>query len=159
MVNKLIMIAVFFVMYFNVSGLATTNIIRLTKGNTLPILSPKCRCDHCGEKIPVFLQLPIISYVVCKGKCRFCGTDIPIYPLILEISTLLGMLVISAVFKFSLIGISCSFIYYEILRIVMILILGKRDEDFLKQYVIAVLTMIPYYMVTLFSSLIYGSFT
>ena len=61
--NQIIIITAFFLAYFMVSGLATTNILRLTSGNTLPVLSSKCVCDSCGKKITPFFQLPIISFI------------------------------------------------------------------------------------------------
>ncbi len=155
MANKHIVIIALFLCYYHISGLATTNILRLTAGNSLPILSSQCRCDNCGKKIPPLLQLPIISFIICKGRCKNCKTKIPIYPLILEIVILSGMCTITSLFKFSLSGITLSFIFYELIRIIVILLRGKRTSQFLKQYFIAFLSMIPFYALLLFIALIY----
>lgn len=154
--KHVILIAAFFLFYFNISGLATTNILRLTSGNKLPILSSKCSCDNCGVPITPLLQLPIISFAVCKGKCKNCGIKLPVDALGLEIAVLIGMFVISAVLTFSWVGITLSFIYYEIVRIVLILKKGRRENSFAKQYMVAVISMLPYYLITLFVSLVYG---
>lgn len=151
----IIYIALFFI-YFHIGGLATTNIIRLTKGNSSPILASKCVCDNCGSKIPPLLQLPVISYIACKGKCKNCGIKIPIYPLVLEVATMIGMFFVSVLFNLSIIGITVSFLYYELLRILVICIKGKRESNFPKNYLVAVLSMIPFYTLTLFVSLIYS---
>ena len=146
---SIILIALFFI-YFHIGGLSTTNILRLTKGNTLPILSSKCVCDGCGATIPPLLQLPIVSYIVCRGKCKQCGGKIPLYPLFLEIAILVGMFTISCLFNVSVTGVLLSYAYYEIVRIIAILLLGKREKAFAKNYGIAVLSMIPFLLLTIF---------
>ena len=156
-VEKWIIVIALFMIYFTISGLATTNIIRLTKSNTLPVLSSKCYCDDCGAKIPPFFQLPIISYILCRGKCRNCGGIIPTYPLYLEIATWTGMFGISALLNHSILGISLSFLYYEILRIMIVWMKGKRENHFIREYIIAVIAMLPFYIVTLFVSILYTS--
>ena len=43
-------------------------------------------CDYCGRQLRWFENVPIISWVIQKGKTRCCGKNLPIqYPL-LEIS-------------------------------------------------------------------------
>ena len=153
--ERVIIIAAFFFVYFHISGLATTNMLRLTKGNTLPVLASKCVCDKCGMLIKPFYQLPIISFLLCKGKCRSCKAEISLDGLILEIVTLVGMFAASYLYSFSFIGVTLSFIYYEAVRVLTILKNGKRENGFLKQYVIAVLAMIPFYLMTMFVALIY----
>ena len=153
--DQIIIIAAFFLVYFHISGLATTNMLRLTKGNALPVLASKCVCDKCGAAIKPFYQLPIISFILCKGRCRNCKTKIPFDGLILEIITLVGMFVVSCLFSFSFLGVTLSFVYYEIIRLLTILKNGKRESGFLKQYVIAILAMIPFYLMTMFVALIY----
>lgn len=156
MIEHLIIYIALFLIYFHIGGLATTNIIRLTKGNSSPVLASKCICDNCGSKIPPLLQLPVISFIICKGKCKNCKIKIPLYPLILELATMLGMFLISIAFKLSVLGITISFVYYEILRLLVVCIKGKRDSHFAKNYIIAILSMIPFYLLTLFVSLIYS---
>ena len=111
--NKTIIIIAIYVMYFFISGLSTTNILRLTSGNSLRVLDSKCVCDNCGSRINVFLQTPIVSYIICKGKCLKCGCAIPVYPLILEICVFVGMCTITTLFKFSYGGVVAAFLYYS----------------------------------------------
>lgn len=136
--------------YFHIGGLATTNILRLTKGNTAPVNYPHCICDNCGYKIPPLLQFPVISYIISKGKCKNCGIEIPKYPLVLEIVVMCGMYLLTALFSYKPLGVFASFLYYEIIRIVMIRIRGKREEDFKKQYKVAVVSMAPFVLCCLF---------
>lgn len=154
MKHNIIITALFFI-YYNIGGLATTNIIRLTKGNSLSIHSSKCICDNCGATIPPLLQLPIISYLICRGKCKSCGTTIPLFPLLLEIIIFLGMSIVSSLMKYTYIGISFSFLFYEFVRIATILVIGRRTSQFAKQFFIAVLSMIPFYLSALFIAFLY----
>ena len=150
-----IIVGAFFFVYFNIGGLATTNILRLTKGNTLPILASKCVCDNCGEPIKPFYQLPIISYILCKGRCKYCNIKIPIEGLVLEVVILAGMFIACWVLSFSFLGVTVSFAYYELIRVLCILKKGKRKDNFIKQYIVAMLAMIPFYTITMFVAFIY----
>lgn len=156
MTNQSIIMVSLFLIYFHISGLATTNMLRLTSGNTMRVLASKCYCDSCGTAIPPHLQLPIISYIVCKGKCKNCGAKIPLFPLLLEVIVLSGMFAITILLKCTFLAVSLSFLFYELVRIVTIARLGKRSEQFVRQYVIAVLAMLPFYVLTLFVALIYS---
>ena len=89
------------------------------------------------------------------GKCKNCGAKIPAFPLILEIIILFGMSVISSLTKYTYIGIGVSFFFYEIVRIATILVIGKREAQFAKQYLIAVISMIPFYLSALFVAFLY----
>ena len=153
--NKLIVILALLYMYYHIGGLATTNILRLTAGNTLPVLSSKCVCDSCGAKIGVLDQFPIVSYIACGGKCRSCQTPIPIYPLLLEVAVFLGMAIITGLFQMSCLGVLCSFLYYEVVRLIVVAIRGRREKDFAKQYVIAVAIMFTYWLPTLWAAFLY----
>ena len=154
MQDKAIIMAAMCIAYYHISGLATTNILRLTKGNTLNILSPQCVCDNCGSKINPFLQLPIISYIICRGKCRKCGTKIPVFPLLLELAICTGTYLISFICDFSLLSVLFCFLFYEILRIAVIAYLGKRQNNFAKQYIIAVLMCVIHFSLIAFMALL-----
>ncbi len=155
MTDHIIIAIGLFIIYFHIGGLATTNILRLTKGNTLPVLASGCACDSCGARIPPLLQLPVVSYIACKGRCRSCKVRIPVYPLILEIAVIAGMYLITALMSFSVMGTLISFLYFEIVRVVVIILRGKRESNFVKQYVIAVASMIPFLVCSLFVSYLY----
>jgi leader peptidase (prepilin peptidase)/N-methyltransferase len=44
---------------------------------------PRSRCGHCGHRIGVLENIPIISYLALGGKCASCKTPIsPQYPLV-----------------------------------------------------------------------------
>jgi len=154
--EKCILIVALFTIYFHIGGLATTNILRLTKGNKADVNYPHCLCDNCGYKIPPFLQFPVISYVITKGKCKNCGIQIPKFPLLLEITVMIGMFLITVISGFSVYGVLLSFAYYEGIRVLVVKKLGKREDEYEKQYKKAVVSMIPFVLCAMFVIFLYG---
>ncbi len=56
-------------------------IYRLPRG--LSLLRPPSSCPHCGKQIKAYENIPIISYLVLRGKCGNCKAKIsPAYPLV-----------------------------------------------------------------------------
>lgn len=47
------------------------------------IISPGSACPSCGKSIPFYLNIPVISWIMLLGKCRYCRTGISFrYPMI-----------------------------------------------------------------------------
>ena len=47
------------------------------------ILRPRSTCPKCNSTIPFYDNIPVISYLVLKGKCRSCDQAISLrYPLV-----------------------------------------------------------------------------
>ena len=60
--------------FYNVVGL------RLPEGKS--IVTPPSHCPKCNHKLTGMELIPIISYIIQKGKCRSCGEKISIiYPI------------------------------------------------------------------------------
>ena len=56
-------------------------------GVSLSLARPRSRCPSCGHQITALENIPVISYLLLKGRCSACGTPISLrYPLI-EIAT------------------------------------------------------------------------
>jgi leader peptidase (prepilin peptidase)/N-methyltransferase len=71
-------------------------ICRMPQG--ISIVSPPSHCPSCNHNIPFYFNIPVLSYLLLKGKCRFCNTPISIrYPLV-ELIT--GILALGLFFKF-----------------------------------------------------------
>jgi len=53
------------------------------------IASGRSKCDHCGSKIAWYDNIPLLSYINLRGKCRSCGKKISLrYPAIESTSAL-----------------------------------------------------------------------
>ena len=150
MTPRHLIIACLYFYFYQISGLATTNILRLTACGTLPVLSSECRCDNCGAKITPLMQMPIFSYLATRGRCRSCGIQLPKDQLLLELVVFLGMSLICTLSGYSYAGTAWAFGYYELVRIAVIAIKGKRKAGFARQYAIALAAMVPYWLLTLF---------
>lgn len=47
------------------------------------LLAPRSYCPHCRAAIPAWRLIPVVSYVLQKGRCAACGGAIsPRYPLV-----------------------------------------------------------------------------
>ena len=91
------------------------------------IISPPSHCIKCNHKLSWYENIPIISYLIQKGKCRHCGVKIPFSCLASEIVTgtlfavcfhsygLSPKLVIGLIFISSLITVIISDIEYMII--------------------------------------------
>jgi leader peptidase (prepilin peptidase)/N-methyltransferase len=56
-------------------------IYRLPRRQSL--LTPGSRCPHCGTPIAPWDNIPVVSFVLLRGRCRACHTPIsPRYPLV-----------------------------------------------------------------------------
>lgn len=56
------------------------------------IISPPSSCPRCGKKIRFYDNIPLASYTILRGKCRYCGQPISIrYPLVEMMSGLLSL--------------------------------------------------------------------
>jgi leader peptidase (prepilin peptidase) / N-methyltransferase len=55
------------------------------------LMSPRSACPHCKHKIGALENIPVISYLLLRGKCKGCHAPISIrYPIIESISGLLS---------------------------------------------------------------------
>ncbi|WP_457631719.1 prepilin peptidase [Oceanithermus sp.] len=63
-------------------------IYRLPEGKS--IVHPPSHCPHCGHRLGAVDMVPILSWLVFRGRCRYCGAPIsPRYPLVEGLTGLL----------------------------------------------------------------------
>lgn len=58
------------------------------------LAKPRSTCPHCAHKISIFENIPIISYLILKGRCSACKAPISMrYPLVEALTgTLIGLI-------------------------------------------------------------------
>jgi leader peptidase (prepilin peptidase)/N-methyltransferase len=79
------------------------------------VLWPGSSCPYCKSRIPLWLNLPIVSYLFLRGKCRYCKHPIPItYPLV-ELMT--GVL-LALLWRYY--GFSSLFLHYAVLTLLLL---------------------------------------
>lgn len=78
------------------------HVVATRLSNDESILYPGSHCPRCNHKLKWYENIPIISYLMLKGKCSDCHSKIPISYLIVEIVTGALFSVCFHSFKFSL---------------------------------------------------------
>ena len=80
-------------------------IYRLPKEES--IIWPRSHCPACKKMIRFYDNIPLISYLLLRGRCRYCKGPISIqYPLVEGITAL------SSLFLFMKFGPSLSYLFY-----------------------------------------------
>jgi len=88
---------------------------RLPKNES--IIYPGSHCEFCKHNLCWYELIPIVSYIIQKGKCRHCHTNLPISYLGIEIST--GCLFVISYLRFQF---SYEFLISIILSSLLIII-------------------------------------
>ncbi len=58
------------------------------------LIAPRSRCPACGHAITALENIPVLSYVLLRGKCSACGTRISArYPIVEFVTALLSAVV------------------------------------------------------------------
>lgn len=73
-------------------------IYRLPRGQS--VVTPRSACPHCGDAIPLYHNLPVLSWLILRGRCRACNE--PISPRYLVVEVLTGLLFLSCFLHFGL---------------------------------------------------------
>jgi leader peptidase (prepilin peptidase)/N-methyltransferase len=61
-------------------------ILRLPEGRAVALA--RSACDHCGHRLGVRDLIPLASYVLSRGRCRYCGAAIGSFPIAIELAAL-----------------------------------------------------------------------
>ena len=76
----------FFYVYLGLIGLAVgsfLNVVIVRMPAKESIWKPASKCPQCQSEIKRYDNIPVISWLLLKGKCRSCGEPIPVgYPLV-----------------------------------------------------------------------------
>lgn len=56
-------------------------------------------CPFCSHRLPFYQMIPIFSWLKQKGKCFWCGSNIPVYTWAAEILGASGFLIISIFYE------------------------------------------------------------
>jgi leader peptidase (prepilin peptidase) / N-methyltransferase len=89
------------------------------------IIYPRSYCPFCNTPIPFYLNIPIISYIILRGKCFFCSAAIPFQYFIVEALT--AYLAVLNFFKFGICATALIYFIFTASLIVIIFIdINKR---------------------------------
>jgi leader peptidase (prepilin peptidase)/N-methyltransferase len=91
-------------------------ISRLPKGES--IVLPRSHCPRCNHAIRWYDNIPVLSYLVLRGRCRDCHAPIsPIYPMVEALTALVLVL------TFRVYGLSPEFAKYSLFSMLLIVLI------------------------------------
>ena len=76
---------VFFLFGSMVGSFLNVCIYRMPLGQS--IVSPPSHCPHCKYSIPWYLNIPLVTWLYLRGKCRNCGAPISARYFLVELLT------------------------------------------------------------------------
>jgi leader peptidase (prepilin peptidase)/N-methyltransferase len=91
------------------------------------LVSPGSACMSCGHELAWYDNVPLVSYAVLRGRCRSCGTGIPLrYPAVELVAALLfaacfwrfglsGSAAVAAFFCLTLVAVSATDLEHRII--------------------------------------------
>jgi leader peptidase (prepilin peptidase)/N-methyltransferase len=91
-------------------------IYRLPRGKS--VVAPRSACPHCGDMIPLYHNLPVVSWLLLRGKCRACQQSISPRYLVVELLTGLLFLGCYSHFGLTLAALKCAVLGYLLLGLV-----------------------------------------
>ena len=113
----------FFVFAFGACLGSLINVLVYRLPLNLSVISPPSRCPTCGTKLAWRDNLPVIGWLLLRGRCRYCRTPIsPEYPIVEAITGLLFVLVYAVAFgpnwwfgaeEVNILGVSWEFLQPE----------------------------------------------
>lgn len=93
---QIIYIIIFFILGTLMGSFFTVVGLRLPKGENF--INDHSRCDNCGHSLKLYEMIPMISYILQKGKCRYCHSSIAGLSSYIELFT--GILFATAYYSF-----------------------------------------------------------
>ncbi len=63
------------------------HVVATRMSNDECIIAPSSHCHTCDHKLKWYELIPIVSYIIQGGKCRKCGSYLPLSYLVIEIVT------------------------------------------------------------------------
>jgi len=90
----------------------------------LSVVRPRSYCPQCEKPIAWFDNIPLISFLLLRGRCRHCRARIPIRYLIVELLTAISFFV-----SFWFLGASAPAVKYCVFAAVMITLIFSDLEE------------------------------
>ncbi len=88
----------FFILGLCVGSFLNVCIYRLPASKS--IITPRSHCPGCGNTLKIYDNIPVLSYLCLRGKCRFCDKHIPPRYMIVELLT--GLFALCVILRFGI---------------------------------------------------------
>jgi leader peptidase (prepilin peptidase)/N-methyltransferase len=110
-----VFIAFFFLFGIVIGSFLNVCITRIPYG--MSVVSPRSRCPRCEKPIKPYDNIPVLGWILLRGKCRSCGLAIsPMYPII-EFTT--GLLFVACYLSFSITLPTFKWLFFTCLIVVL----------------------------------------
>ncbi|MDL1931430.1 prepilin peptidase [Ligilactobacillus salivarius] len=86
----------------------------------ISIIYPRSFCDNCSQTLQHWQLIPIIGFILQKGKCHFCKQKIPLSSTIIELA-------IGVIFIFNAIIIANANLIFTLLLVVWLTLISLED--------------------------------
>lgn len=113
-------------------------------------------CPKCNHKLGFWDMIPILSYIILNGKCRYCKSKIRIRYLILEVITGIVFLLFAMSLNINFLEIEISklvYLLFGLLYIVGLIIISgidKEKHEVTKSLLLYEISIISIYMIYLY---------
>jgi len=120
--DGLVAFDIFFIILFALAISSFLNVLIYRLPLNISLINPKrSRCTSCEEVIPWYHNIPILSYLLLRGKCSNCKSSISLqYPIIEILSTCITFIL------FQQLGLSYEF-YFITLIVYILIVLSYID--------------------------------
>lgn len=78
------------------------NVVIYRLPRDMSLIRPRSSCPHCRQKIKFYENIPVFSYILLRGKCRYCENRIPFSYFLVEVLTPLSFIIVLAQYGLSL---------------------------------------------------------
>ena len=93
------------------------NVVILRSLSGESVVFPPSKCPKCGTRLKPWHNIPVLSYIMLRGKCAFCKEKISIqYPIVEAIT---GLIFVAVYMKFGLSHITLFALFYLSCLIIM----------------------------------------
>lgn len=117
-------------LFLFLAGLAIGSFLHLVADRTpagVSLLRPRSYCDACGTPLTPVELIPVLSYLLQKGRCRHCRARFSISSTVVEVMT--GLLFVFSYLRWGLTPVALLYVSIFSLCLLMAII------DFRTQYV------------------------
>src|SRR5580704_8963302 len=91
----------------------------------LSVMKPaRSFCPFCEETIAWYDNIPVLSYILLRAKCRHCGARIPLRYPVVELATAIAFAICIAVF-----GLTPTAFKYALFSAIMITLIASDFEE------------------------------
>ncbi len=121
---------IFFIIGLMVGSFLNVVIYRLNLAES--IFWGRSHCPHCKAKINWYDNIPLLSFILLQGKCRYCGEKISWQYPIVEFSTGLSFVLLAEIFLQNHSWLNWLEVIFYLVLVSLLIVILVYDLKFLK---------------------------